>query len=258
MLDPDYGFASPSRPFIPNPLDKEIVFDFVQTLHAFELKIETPVPDVTDSLLSGWLPFNCFLKSLTRRQKEDQLSNCLAYAIDAISQFEPDFEFNITPAISALTALHESLIYNRLPQPRTPISTAVAETIKQKFSHTCSYCKMSGTPEYGPDGKIWNIDHIKPVSRGGTDSEHNLCLSCWTCNSIKGPYHRDAYRSVLSQLPDPLHLYIADIHPDARTSAVRDLRQLTKARSQEFEFSDDVDYTYPPSHRTAYTHYFGA
>lgn len=48
----------------------------------------------------------------------------------------------------------------------------------------CFYCKK----------ELWNgqilidcnIDHKLPTSRGGKDDEFNTCLSCVSCNSLKG------------------------------------------------------------------------
>ena len=59
--------------------------------------------------------------------------------------------------------------------PRYP---AVAE----RAGHRCEYCRASEV--------IFNlgfeVEHIVPSSRGGTDDPANLALSCRACNLIKG------------------------------------------------------------------------
>jgi len=44
----------------------------------------------------------------------------------------------------------------------------------------CAYC--NGQMLYD---ESWHIDHIKPVSKGGTNDETNLVLSCARCNLEK-------------------------------------------------------------------------
>lgn len=43
------------------------------------------------------------------------------------------------------------------------------------------YCLFCGSEE------SLTIDHIKPVSKGGSDNIENLQCLCWDCNSKKGP-----------------------------------------------------------------------
>lgn len=32
---------------------------------------------------------------------------------------------------------------------------------------------------------LWTVDHVIPVSKGGTDDQRNLVLMCVTCNEKK-------------------------------------------------------------------------
>jgi 5-methylcytosine-specific restriction endonuclease McrA len=48
----------------------------------------------------------------------------------------------------------------------------------EKFGHTCVYCGRTGT--------AFELDHIWPKSRGGSDRVSNLALSCHSCNERKG------------------------------------------------------------------------
>lgn len=50
---------------------------------------------------------------------------------------------------------------------------------------SCCYCKaeMSLHP---CDDRAATIEHIKPLSRGGADSRHNIKLACKPCNQARG------------------------------------------------------------------------
>ena len=48
----------------------------------------------------------------------------------------------------------------------------------QERDRVCLYCKDS----HGP----FEIDHVRPRWRGGTDDPNNLVLACHRCNQLKG------------------------------------------------------------------------
>jgi hypothetical protein len=48
----------------------------------------------------------------------------------------------------------------------------------RRDGYLCAYCK----DEDGP----FEIDHIVPVTRGGSNELENLCVACKPCNSSKG------------------------------------------------------------------------
>jgi 5-methylcytosine-specific restriction endonuclease McrA len=50
--------------------------------------------------------------------------------------------------------------------------------VLEKFGHRCAYCHR----EHGP----FELDHIFPRSRGGSNRVSNLALSCHSCNAAKG------------------------------------------------------------------------
>ncbi len=49
--------------------------------------------------------------------------------------------------------------------------------LKTLFKGGCAYCR---------DGKGDTLDHILPLSKGGTNDKENLVMACRSCNSSKG------------------------------------------------------------------------
>jgi 5-methylcytosine-specific restriction endonuclease McrA len=54
----------------------------------------------------------------------------------------------------------------------------VREYLLAKFNRTCQYC--------GATDKPFEVDHIHPISKGGSDRVSNLTLPCHDCNQAKG------------------------------------------------------------------------
>lgn len=69
-------------------------------------------------------------------------------------------------------------------------SKSLRQQIAEKAGHRCGYCltleTVSGIP--------LTLEHIVPKSKGGSDSEENLWVSCRLCNEAKG---------TLTRSPDP-------------------------------------------------------
>lgn len=63
----------------------------------------------------------------------------------------------------------------RLP----PTEWYIVKTIVlARDDHTCTYCGSTRKP---------HVDHIIPISRGGSNAFDNLTTSCGPCNQSKGP-----------------------------------------------------------------------
>jgi len=60
---------------------------------------------------------------------------------------------------------------------RKNIKASVRYKILQKNNHKCQSCGAGVE-----DGAKLEIDHIKPVSKGGTNEPENLQVLCKTCN----------------------------------------------------------------------------
>jgi hypothetical protein len=55
--------------------------------------------------------------------------------------------------------------------------------IFKRDNYTCKYCKVVGG--------ILEVDHIRPISKGGTNLDVNLTTSCRTCNRQKKDKYND-------------------------------------------------------------------
>ena len=74
---------------------------------------------------------------------------------------------------------------------RTPISKKLRFEIFKRDGFSCQYCGNT------PPQVTLEIDHIKPVSKGGTNDINNLITSCFDCNRGKS-------NILLKQIPNPI------------------------------------------------------
>ena len=63
---------------------------------------------------------------------------------------------------------------------RKSLSNKTRFEIFKRDNFTCQYCGKSA-PEV-----VLNVDHIEPVSKGGSNDISNLITSCFECNNGKG------------------------------------------------------------------------
>lgn len=61
------------------------------------------------------------------------------------------------------------------------IPALVRDRVRQQARHRCGYClaQQQVVPV------IFEVEHIRPLARGGLDDEDNLWLACRTCNLHK-------------------------------------------------------------------------
>lgn len=64
----------------------------------------------------------------------------------------------------------------------------IREYLSEKFNHKCCYCGI----EQG-QGRKFEVEHIIPVSRGGTNRVSNLAWSCHDCNQEKDSMTAEEY-----------------------------------------------------------------
>lgn len=60
--------------------------------------------------------------------------------------------------------------------PRKDVSPGVRFKVLERDSFTCQYCGRSA-----PD-VVLHVDHVVPVSKGGSNDPSNLVTACETCN----------------------------------------------------------------------------
>ena len=60
------------------------------------------------------------------------------------------------------------------------------ETKKKKFNYCCAICAISEEKLLADTGLRLTIDHIKPLSKNGTNYIENIQPLCKSCNSSKG------------------------------------------------------------------------
>ncbi|HXV62544.1 MAG TPA: HNH endonuclease signature motif containing protein [Vicinamibacteria bacterium] len=61
---------------------------------------------------------------------------------------------------------------------------ALRRLVRDRAGHRCEYCRI----HQGQDPFFtFPVDHIIARQHGGTTDAGNLCLSCYRCNSHKGP-----------------------------------------------------------------------
>ena len=66
---------------------------------------------------------------------------------------------------------------------RALMTGALRDWIKERDDYTCRKC---GASTHKEPNLLLEIDHIKPLSKGGITSKENLQTLCWRCNRRKG------------------------------------------------------------------------
>lgn len=58
------------------------------------------------------------------------------------------------------------------------ISEDILNQVRQRAQSLCEYCHANEQWQYVP----FTVDHIIPLSQGGTNNIENLALACFHCN----------------------------------------------------------------------------
>jgi hypothetical protein len=65
--------------------------------------------------------------------------------------------------------------------PRRKIPPAIRDLARQRAGGKCEYCHTLERWQYVP----FTVDHVIPLSEGGSDDPNNLALACFHCNRRK-------------------------------------------------------------------------
>ena len=76
---------------------------------------------------------------------------------------------------------------------RVKLTPTERQRIYDKMTGRCAYCGCKISI------KNMQIDHIKPVSRGGGDDADNLFPACRSCNHRKGGSDLESFRRQVEQ-----------------------------------------------------------
>jgi 5-methylcytosine-specific restriction endonuclease McrA len=77
-----------------------------------------------------------------------------------------------------------SLMHNLLCFRSSDAKRMFREGIKARDGYKCVYCGSS---------ENLTVDHVRPRSKGGTDTADNLVTACRPCNQAKGSMHVDVF-----------------------------------------------------------------
>lgn len=135
----------------------------------------------------GWLAPSLMHRVLTVKTWVDRLSR---YApIGALSQelVRFDTQAMVNPEIEGAEYQHGTLY-----------GTEIKEYLLEKWGRKCAYCNAENVP--------FEIEHIYPKSKGGSNRISNLTLACHTCNQKKGVKTIEEF---LNKKPDVLKRVLA-------------------------------------------------
>jgi hypothetical protein len=85
---------------------------------------------------------------------------------------------------------------NRKCAKVTTCSPGIKEHIQDLFSNPSKKCCYCGTTEN------LSVEHVRPLSRGGTHTEDNVDLACLSCNISKGNKTVTEYIDFLNEIKD--------------------------------------------------------
>jgi 5-methylcytosine-specific restriction endonuclease McrA len=108
-------------------------------------------------------------------------------------------------ATSATSSLNGYFLFHRKKSPTMKISATKTLVAYAVTNGRCWYCGIALEPVTDYDGQRicenWFVlDHVIPLSNGGTNAQSNLVASCWKCNNSKNNKSVEQYRFHLLRL----------------------------------------------------------
>ncbi len=134
-------------------------------------------PDKAKDRVKAWREANPEMRSANdakyrERHREELREKSLAYYHDQMAN-GPE---QVRARRRAWAKSPRGVMYNRLARHARRGSPTDEEAAEILYREPCAYCG-------GPGGEI---DHIVPLSKGGTGDWSNLASACRTCNAQKG------------------------------------------------------------------------
>ena len=94
------------------------------------------------------------------------------------------------------------------------VISARRKKLRILLGHACRYCGEPLSAEY-------EVDHLTPISRGGTNRDGNLTLACQKCNRAKGAKTLTEYEEWRRERGLAVRqIFVEGEHPDEAQSNV--------------------------------------
>lgn len=91
--------------------------------------------------------------------------------------------------------------------------------MRERYAFRCGYCGVSETDAGGE----LTVDHFRPASAGGDDSDDNLVYACVRCNQHKGallPQAADPAQRLLHPLRDDIAAHVREDETNGRLTGL--------------------------------------
>lgn len=131
--------------------------------------------------------------------KEEKINNYLNNLSNSIKKKDvwEVYSIDATPDFYNITKIHNSNIHNTNTQSinkRVQFKTDIRKLVYRKTEGHCALCGNF------VDYEDYTIDHIVPLSKGGTNDINNLQCACKVCNNIKTDILPDEFMDKISQI----------------------------------------------------------
>lgn len=160
----------------------------------------------------GWLP-----PSL-----ESRVKNIITW-VNRITRYIPIAGISQELVKFDLQAIQNPEILGQKYQQGELAGYEVREYLLEKWGRKCAYCAVENVP--------FEVEHIHPKSKGGSDRVSNLTLACHDCNQAKGDRN---VKDFLAKKPDVLSRILQQVkQPLKDAAAVNSTRWALFAKLQE-------------------------
>ena len=145
-------------------------------------KDTAPRSDSEHRIHNGWIAPSLMSRVFNINTWVNRLSKAFPITQLAVEHVKFDTQLMENPEISGVE-------YQR----GTLSGTEVREYLLEKFSRKCFYCGLKNS------SSGYEVEHVLPKSKGGTDRVDNLTISCRSCNIKKGNQHPDEIEGKLGK-----------------------------------------------------------